>query len=172
MQTTSRFQRWFKTSTGRRFRGSISHVGTSGLSSSSFVETRTVLNVLLNEPVFPGEVILDGAARRFLVGTHDVRAGKRAHKLFELTTQLSWKRPQASLDPVTNLPRAAVPTDLGPLWCVMEIYGRQEVDRALHSAVERTRIITGGDIRLNDEVDGRMVRRIYEIYGVKVAEIQ
>lgn len=171
MQTTSRFHRWLTTSTGKRFRGSIAHIGTSGTTSSSFVETRTTLNVLPNEPVAAGELIWDGN-RRFLVGTHDYRLGKRVHKLFELTTALSWTRPQGAPDAVTGLEKSSTPTNLGPLWCVMEIYGRQEVDRAMHNAIERTRIITGDAIQLNDEIDGRLVRRIYQIYGVTVAEIQ
>lgn len=172
MRTTSRFHQWLTTSTGRRFRGAVSHVASSGMSSTSFVETRTTLHVLYDEPISPGELVFDASNRRFLVGTHDVRLGKRVHKLFELTTALRWQRPESEIDLVTQLEKSKKFIEMEPLWCVVEIYGRQEVDRAMHNAVERTRIITGGDIRLNDVVDGRLVRRIYEMFGVKVAEIQ
>jgi hypothetical protein len=92
--------------------------------------------------------------------------------MFPVTTHASWKRETTKSDLVTGLPIGSGQTELGPIWVAIEIYGREEVDRHTHVGVDRSRVLTGASVQLNDIIEDRMVRRLNTVYGISIAEIQ
>lgn len=171
-RTFSRFEQILTLENGSRVRGSIqtAREGVSGL--SNFLETRLTLHCRPAEPVVVGAVGLDQHDRRFLIAEHDRTVDVAVYKLFPVTSHVQWRRPSTMVDVVTGLPRGGAPVDMGMLWVALELYGRTEVDRSMHVQTERTRLLTGEGVRLNDTIDGLMVRRVYSVYGISVAEIQ
>lgn len=171
-RTFSRFDEWLVAENGLRFRGVIQPSKEGVGSLTNFLETRLVLHVRHKEPVQVGMVVQDGIGRRFLTAIHDEYDHTRVLKLFPVTSHVSWKREQVSIEPVTGLSKGTGQTELGPIWVAVEIYGREEVERATHIGMDRSRVLVGADVKLNDLIDGRMVRRLNEVYGIKVVEIQ
>jgi hypothetical protein len=171
-RTFRRFEQVFTSDRDEVWRGSIvtATEGVSGL--SNFIETRQTLHCRPNEPVRVGAVITDASKRRFLVANHDRTADAAIYKLFLLTSCVSWKRQQREIEPVTGLEKGAFDVELGPIWAAVELYGREEYDRAMHVGMDRSRVLTGSELQLGDKIDDRQVRRLYTVYGVQVAEIQ
>ena len=171
-RTFTRFEEWFTTEAGLRFQGSrqTSKEGVSGL--SNFLETREILHTRIKSPAQFGDVVTDPRGRRFILADHDVTSDVRVFKLFRVTDQVTWTRKVTSIDPITQLPKSGVPQNLGPVWVAMELYGRSEVDRAMHVQRERSRVLCGQPLQLEDVLDDRVVRRVYKVYGISVAEIQ
>lgn len=168
----ARFDDWFVSSTGLRFRGST-QTAKEGISAiSNFLETRLVLHVRSEELAQPGMVVVDARGRRFLLAEHDRSSHTRVLKMFPVTTFASWKRETQTTESVTGLPMGSGLQDLGGVWCAIELYGREEIDRQTHIGMDRSRVLTGSDVRLNDLIEGRMVRRLNTVYGIKVLEIQ
>lgn len=171
-RTSKRFSDWLKTQDGREFRGTIQPLKEGSVSASTFAEGRYMLHVAVNEPVTAGTVIFDRWNRPFLVGSHDIRRDARSHKLFVMTDYVSWTRSVPQTDLVTGLKKSEQEVELGPIWCAIEIFGREEVDRAVHVGFDRSKVLTGSPIMLNDKIDGRMVRRLFNVFGVWSGEIQ
>jgi hypothetical protein len=176
-RTLARSQTWLTTLTGTRFRGSIMPASEGALPTDTFAEARLVLRVRRDEPVKAADVIIDGWDRKYLVAEHDQHfvAGKRADrvfKLFRMTDLLSWKRLETTKDPVTGQARGSSEKELGPIWCALETYGREQPDYGLRVSEDRQRIITGYPIQLNDKIHDATVRRLTSIFGIWVAEVQ
>lgn len=167
-----RYTDWFNTETGGSFRGVIQPLKEGSVSASTFSEARFMLHVEESEPITAGTVIFDRYQRVFLVGSHDHRPEGRAHKLFVMTDKVSWTRPVEETDAVTGLTKALTEQELGPIWCAIEVFGREEVDRAMHVGFDRSKVVTGKQIRLNDKIDGKLVRRLFYVFGVYIGEIQ
>lgn len=169
----SRFNNWLvNETTGHKFQGAIQSPSEGVFAVSNFLETRLTLHVRPQERVSPGDLIRDTSDRRFLVAVHDETPNATVLKLFPVTSLLSWKRPTTIIEPVTGLEKSATDADLGQIWCAVELYGREEMDRATHIGMDRSRLLTGYDVHLNDMIDTRMVRRIHRVYGITLAEIQ
>jgi hypothetical protein len=155
------------------FSGTIMPLASSQAGTTTFLDPRHALHTRYAEIVSPGTVIFDEMGRVFLVAQHETQQGLyKVSRLFELTRQVAWGRMTESTEPLTGLARNLVETSMGNIWVATDIYGREEVDRGLHMAMDRVRIITGSAIALDDRVDGRIVRRLNTVYGVSVAEIQ
>jgi len=168
----SRFDEWLQAENGPRFRGSIQLAKEGVAALSNFLETRLVLHVRTEELAQPGMVVVDAQGRRFLLAEHDRSLHTRVLKMFPVTTHASWKRETQTTDLVTGLPKGSGIQDLGLIWCAIEIYGRESVDRQTHIGTDRSRVLTGSDVQLNDLIDGRMVRRKYIVYGILMVEIE
>lgn len=176
-RTLARSLTWLTTLSGTRFRGSILPASEGALPTDTFAEPRLIMRVRRDEPVKAADVVTDGWGRKFLVGDHDLHfigdhRAFRAHKLFRMTHQLSWKRLQTTIDPVTGQARGSGEIELGPIWCAHEVYGREQADFGLRVLEDRTRVITGAEIALNDKIGDATVRRLTHIFGVWIAETQ
>lgn len=171
-RTFSRFDQTLWDENGQDYRGSIQTAseGVSGL--NNFIETRSILHCRPNEPIKIGSVLRDEFDRRFLIAYHDRTSSMASYKLFLLNDYVSWTRQRRSVEPVTGLQQSLMDLELGPIWAAVEMYGRQEYDRSVHVGMDRSRVLAGAPIELGDKVDGRLVRRLYVVYGIKVAEIQ
>lgn len=170
---SGRFNDWLSNeTTGRQFQGSIQSASEGIFAVSNFLETRLTLHTRPQEHVFPGNIIKDKLDRRFLVAVHDATPDVTVLKLFPVTSFLEWKRPTTEIEPVTGLEKSVSQVTLGQIWCAVELYGREEMDRATHIGMDRSRLLTGENILLNDMIDTRMVRRIHKVYGITLAEIQ
>lgn len=171
-RVSKRFSTWFRTDTGTEIRGIIMPQKEGSVSASTFAEARFMLHVETREPVQAGMVIFDQYDRPFLVGTHDERRESKVFKLFVMTDHVSWTRAEPQIDIVTGLPKSDEEVEKGPIWCAIEVFGREEVDRALHVGFDRSKVITGAPIQQNDKINGRMVRRLFNTFGVWIGEIQ
>ena len=171
-KASKHFTRWLVTEQGSRFRGVVQPLDEGSISITAFTEPRHVLRLSEGDPVQVGDIIVDPMDRRFLVAEHDYTPFGRVHKLFRMTDRVSWKRPVTTTDMVTGLSRVDANQELGPIWVAVELYGREEVDRSSHIGMDRSRIIAGPAIRLNDLIDDRMVRRLVQVYGIWIAEVQ
>lgn len=170
---SARFNDWLvNETTGQQFQGSIQTASEGVFAVSNFLETRLTLHVRPQDRVAPGNIIVDKIGRRFLVAVHDATVDSTVLKLFPVTSLLTWKRSVTEIEPVTGLEKSISDTALGQIWCAVELYGREEMDRATHIGMDRSRLLTGSDILLNDMIDTRMVRRIHKVYGITLAEIQ
>ncbi len=176
-RTMGRFEDWLVTETGRRFRGVILPAPEGSISTDSFVEPRLLMRVRSGEGVRNTDIITDPSRRPYLVAEHDRQAfageeSLRSHKLFAMTDKVSWTRTRLVKDPVTQQDRSDGEVELGPIWIALEMYGRLEMDRGVRVSQERRRVITGAPLKLNDRVDGAVVKRLNDVFGVFLAEIQ
>lgn len=172
-RTASRFNEWFTTLDGLVFRGRIEPLSDSTAMTTNFLDPRQVLHVLPNEPLSIGTVIKSRSGDVFMLADHDDTPGARvSFRLFRMTKYVLWERPTTVADVITNLPKDTGMGELGSIWILTELYGKEDLDRGLYIQAERLRVITGAAIRLNDKVDGLMVRRINTVYGITVAETQ
>ena len=172
----SAFESQLVTTTGRRFRGII-YPASDSVSTTQLVETRLLLRTRPNEPVYPGDLINDPAGRPFLVGRDDTQillggAISKTFRLYRCTGSYSWKRPSTFTDPVTNLQQRTGETELGPIWCAVEILSNLDIDRGTHQAAEKHHVITGSPIQLQDKIDTWIVRRVTQVFGIYVAETE
>lgn len=176
-RTASLNETFFTTEAGTRFRGSLQPVNEGSQPVDTFAEPRVIMRVRRNEPVKSGDIVMDAIGRRFLVADHDEHIWNdslmfRSHKMLRITDRLSWRRSQDTTDVVTGLKRSGTEVELGPIWCVLEVYGREQIDFGLRVAEDLRRVITGADVKLGDRIDDAIVKRIAPIFGVKVLEIQ
>lgn len=172
-RTGDRFEEWFTTEAGLRFRGRLLPVADSAALTSTYADPRQALHVRVDEPLQSGTVITDPAGRKLLLANNDTRAGlRKVFRLFLMTEQVVWKRAVTTTEPITGLAKATSLTSLGTIWVTREVYGREEADRGLHVGFDRMRILTGAAVVLNDELDGSRVTRVIKSYGVNLAEVQ
>ena len=167
---------WLTREMGGRFRGTIFQ-SSANLPAEAFSEPRLLLRVRPQEIVSPTMTIVDAGSRRYIVANHDLVLDNdttisRTFRLYRATHRVSWKATTKTLEPVTGLPRDGPLIEKGPIWAMIETFGKEEVDRSLHIGVDRRRLITGASIALGDQVDNGVVKRLTPIYGIWLAEIQ
>jgi hypothetical protein len=61
---------------------------------------------------------------------------------------------------------------MGQIWVGDEIEAREDIDLTFRVKEQARKIITGADIRENDILNDMIVRRVDEIMGIKLLEIQ
>lgn len=173
-----RFDSLMQTTDGLPFRGTIEPLAEREPQPYDFSEPRLLLRVQHNCPVRTGMTIIDPAGRRLLLADHDVsfqydEFEYRTHRLFLMNREVEWKREAVVIDALTGLKKSTnEPTDLGKIWCMMERMEREYLDATLRLREETFRVVTGADIKLNDIIDGKVVKRIDINRGIKIAEVQ
>lgn len=174
---SNRFASLYMTEGGFAIRGTIFPVEEGKIPSYDFTPSRLLFRTSPDSLAAAGQILIDEYGRRFLLadlGKVDFMGDPtyRTFRLYEMTHQMVWTRESTIIDPVTKLERSTGRQDLGTIWVALELYGREEVDRTLRILEETSRVITGSALQLNDQLDGRVVRRVNPLLGVTVAEIQ
>jgi hypothetical protein len=169
-----RFASEFETTTGFRFRGTLQPVP-EGSANASFLSPRLWLKVETDVDINAGDQIVDPAGRRLLLGANDQAFWSddpiyKSFRCFVLDHRVSWWRATLLTDTLTGLQHATGKQDLGMIWVLLEP-DRSYLDGTLRVAPNNANLLTGEDIRLGDEIDGRIVKRINTVLGVTLAEI-
>ena len=172
-----RFESTFKTDAGFPFPGVILPLN-EGSPSLDFITPRWVIRIRETSPVITGAVILDPANRRFLMGNADTGIADneilyRTHILFPATHQMTWEREVSTIDPLTQLKRTSSSRqDLGTMWVMQEQIRREPLDLTMRVKEETHKVVTNMEVLLNDIVDNRIVKRIDNILGLYIIELQ
>ncbi|BCJ91783.1 hypothetical protein IZ6_25180 [Terrihabitans soli] len=166
------FRSIYKLDTGLEFSGTIHPAEEGSVPSYEFTSPRLLLRLPLDSSVPIGAIMLDGNGRRFLIADHGFGDVYRVHRLFQLTHQVPWARAASVVDLLTGLNRSNTFTSLGTVWCLMEPTGREFPDRQTNAREETRRVITSAALQLGDKFNNMIVKRIDELLGVKLVEIQ
>lgn len=86
-------------------------------------------------------------------------------KVQHISGGYDWRRPLKITDPVTKMPRDNGLIDMGRVYCTFDTPEDIKLDKMLET---RYRFLTGQDVRIDDLVDGRIVKRVVEVLGVKL----
>ena len=172
-----RFESVFQTFEGMPFRGVLMPVPEGSVSSMDFAVPRHILRVRKNSIANTGSHILAPNGQRFLMADHDIAIADneilyRTHRVFRLNKQVTWEREQAITDSLTGMKKGQGRVLLSNIWIMDEIVQREEIDLAFRVKEQVRRVLTGYDIKLNDIVADMVVRRVDEVFGVKLLELQ
>jgi len=169
-----RFQSVIHKENGLPFHGTIMPVDEGKISAFDFSSPRLLLRTTTYGVVKARDIILDDLDRRFIVANHGYspQGGHFVFRLYQVIADLALKRQQTARDPLTGLSRGVGQDDLGMIPCMVEMTGREFPDQSMRVAEETRRIITSAELRLGDQVDDAIVRRIDTALGVTYAEIR
>lgn len=172
-----RFESKFMTFEGAPFNGVLMPVPEGTVSSLDFAVPRHILRVRKNSIANTGSHITAINGHRFLMADHDVAIADnevlyRTHRVFRLNKQVPWEREQATTDLLTGLQKGEGRVLLQNIWIMDEIVQREEIDLAFRVKEQVRRALTGYDVQLNDIVADMVVRRVDEVFGVKLLELQ
>ena len=171
-KTGHRFRETFVTEAGIPFLGTLFPADEGDVPSYDFSTPRLFLRVGPDCPARTRSILVDQHDRYFLLADHDLTNHYRTHRLFQLTHEVPWSRVTTVKDALTGLARRTGESNLGPLRCLIEMYGRETPDPGMKVKEEVRRVITGAEIQLGDKIDGMIVKRLDPVLGVFLAEIQ
>ena len=124
----------------------------------NFDPQRRVLRTGVDANVGPGTIITTRLGRYYLLADYEdddvTHYQGHTYFCFEVATLLTWEREQATLDPVTNIPRNMVRTNLGQIRCSMETPSTIR-DPSIGVRTPVWRIVTSADVQLNDVLGGQ-----------------
>lgn len=105
----------------------------------------------------------------FLLGPHSTEEFCRIFRLIPLPDQVVWKIQQSVVkDLVTGLDRQTGATFLTNIWCRRLTVGfSKDIKEADRQVV---RFICGSTVQVGDQLDSRIIKRVYSEQGVMVAE--
>jgi len=172
-----RFESMLKTDQGFPFPGVIMPLTEGSVPSYDYSVPRHYLRLRYTSPINTGSVIVDSAGHRYLLADHDTAFADgetlyRSHKLFRMNKLFSWEREDTIVDALTGLAKGTGRVSLGQIWVGDEIEAREDIDLTFRVKEQARKIITGADIRENDILNDMIVRRIDEVMGIKLVEIQ
>lgn len=171
-----RFESIFKTEQGMPFNGVLMPVPEGTVSSMDFAVPRHIFRVRKNSLANTGTNIVAPNGLRYVMADHDTAIADneilyRTHRVFRLNKMVKWEREQSIIDPLTQLEKGTGRVLLQNLWVMDEIMQREEIDLSFRIKEQARKVITGADVRLNDIVDDMVVRRVDEVFGIKLLEI-
>ena len=172
-----RHESMLKTIDGFPFPGVVYAAGEGTIPSYDFSETRFLLRVRSTSPIKAGLVVVDTNKRVFLTANHDFALNQgvplyRTLRLFPANKQLKWQREQTVIDSLTQLERGNGKADLGTIWALKEPITREPIDLTLRIKEQAFRIITNAELRDGDILDDMVVRRVDDVLGLTLAELQ
>lgn len=167
----------FTRADGLPFKGTIEPDLEGKIIGYDFTFPRKILRVSMFSQVKTGDIILDLAKRRFLLADHEIAISRsqidyRAHLLIPLYQQVVWKRGETEIDQITGLEKGSKTTNLGTHWMLLERVNREYADPELRIKQETYTVLTNQKLQLNDTIDGRTVKRVSNMRGITLAEIQ
>lgn len=170
-------QSLLQTDEGMEFFGTIMPVSESAIPSYDFTTPRNIIRVPSDSPLTVGKIIVDAFSRRFLTAIHDSgfldnRQLYKVYRLYVMNSQSSWIRGSNIIDPLTKISKGNTDVELGPIWVNREPIGREEIDLTFRVKEQSYQILTNADVRLNDKIDGMVVKRVDNVLGIKKLEIQ
>lgn len=166
---------YFKTEQGYEVRGLLQPVNEGQIPAYQWSTPRLVFRTSPESLANPGTIIIDTFGRRLILGSHgSYQIGpEKLYKVFrviEATKAVSWIRETTVMDPVTKLQKKDQDVEHGPIWVAIEPLGRLDGDRDVRVREDGHQIVTSADVRLNDVVDGQIVRRVQDVLGIKLLE--
>lgn len=156
------------------FYGLMSETEQQSQPSYVFVAPRHVLRTKSPSSVRPGMVMRTESGRVYIIshnGPSERREGTlwESYRLFEVSGQYKWERRRKVVDPITRLERDDLSTqNLGMIWCAMEPFDREAVDREMRFSFQQQRVITGAPIMAGDIVNGAAVTKVDTQLGVYI----
>lgn len=171
-----RFESKFRTFEGMPFNGVLMPVPEGTVSSMDFAVPRHILRVRKNSLANTGTNIIAPNGQRYVMADHDIAVADnevlyRTHRVFRLNKLVKWEREATITDALTGMKKGTGRALLQNLWVMDEIMQREEIDLAFRVKEQARKIITGADVHLNDIVDDMVVRRVDEVFGIKLLEI-
>lgn len=146
--------------------------------SYDFSEPRLIVRLRHDSSVGSGQVVMDPAGRRLLLGTHDENSiyNEVLYKscvAYILNTEAKWERPtEGETDPLTKLKRGAGRTPMGTIEALIEPMMRERTDGTIRVRESAYRLVTGAPVELGDFVNDMVVKRLDNLRGIWVGEIE
>lgn len=137
-----------------------------------FSPPRLTARVQLDSLLKVGDVVLRQGGERFVLGEHSRTPWYRTFWLFTASRQVTWRRPATAVDTLTDVVKTTgwgTPTQI---WVGWETMTREALDRDMRLREEMYRVVTGADVRENDQIDGQQVKRINRVLGISVLTVQ
>jgi hypothetical protein len=170
-RTLDREYRIYQTVEGYEVRGLLQPADEGTIPAFQWIAPRLIFRTGPESLAKAGDIIV-AEGRHFILSGHDTRLTlHKTFRLIECTDEVSWQRKVRIVDPVTRLERENTDTELGPIWVALEPLGRMDVDRNIRVREDARQVLTSADVRLNDTIDGQIVRRLQHVLGVKLLEI-
>lgn len=148
---------------GGAVRGLLSEVPSTGTEPTHF---RTLL-VRKPSPVKIGNVLFGPGGNGLLLLEHPSDFWWAVtFKVLFISRKVSWKRPVKVIDPVSKMKKDNGYQDMGLLYLNFDT--GKKINGDLDAV--KYQFYTGQDVRVDDVVGGRNVKRIVDSYGVKLVE--
>lgn len=86
-------------------------------------------------------------------------------KAQSITGVYEWQRPQKILHPVAKVLQDNGNQDMGMVYCTFDTPEDVSLDKMLDT---KYRFLTGQDVKVDDVVDGKIVKKVVQVLGVKL----
>lgn len=164
---SNRLFKEFRTLTGARFYGFLS--ATAAAPTKDQMPYRT-LAVKSTGIIRPGDVVQAPGGDKLLVLEYsNDRDWSESYRAAYVSDELTWQRRSVTTDPVSRVKRDTGLMDMGVLYGYTE---RPEAVAFEGSNLTKYRLLTGADVHPGDIIDGKTVKRVYKVMGVKGLEIE
>lgn len=162
---------------GLPFDGTVEQDAEGKLIGYDFSTPRRILRVSADCQVNTKDIIRDPMERWYLVADHDGSFAYdvveyRSHMLIPLTHFVKWERETTIIDPLTKREKGAGKKLMGEIWVLKERVNREVADSTMRVKDETINCFTSAPVELNDIVDNMMVKRINQVRGVSLLELQ
>lgn len=133
-----------------------------------FLAPKLSIRVKPDSLVTSGQVLLLKSGDHYLVGDHNATTEWRTHHLFKCDRQVTWLRPATTTDALTGLPKSSTNTTMGHPWVYWERVARNQYDNQTKFDLITYLVACGGDVQLNDTLDGHQVFRFDRSLGLNI----
>jgi hypothetical protein len=117
-----------------------------------------------------GAIVVDPGGRKILLlETAPDFAWAEAYRVAYVSHQYAWKRRVVVTDPVSKVKRDTGLSDMGLIYAYFE---KPEAIMFQGTSETKYRFLTGQDVVSGDIIDGRNVKRVYDVMGVKAVELE
>lgn len=135
---------------------------------TAFEEPVRLIRVPRGSVALSGDHVLHGATH-YLLSSHSEEEFSLNFRLIPLPDQVVWKIQQSLVkDPATGLDRDTGATFITNIWCRQVTKGFSAEMK--HTERQVIRYICGSTVQPGDQLDGRVVKKVYIEQGVQVAE--
>jgi hypothetical protein len=174
-----RFEADLTTLDGRHFRGRVVELPENAPTSAA--PAKRLLRVHPQTFLTPGTLVTDIAGLIYVLaegvsGQWQGQEVKRTFRMIRLDRVMTWERLQTVAHPVAGVAedQSWQPVSPGTIRCLLEpATERLERSYRMSTTYERWKLYTDADLRLNDQIDGRMeIVRVEKVAGVTVADVQ
>ncbi len=160
---SERLAETFKRIDGLKFKGILTIV-----SDNAGKERLEYRILLVRKPclITIGDIVYTNNGEMILLMEHpDSTPYEVNFKAAYIAKAVSWKRKGVMKDAVSGAKRDTYPVDLGPLYINLDM--PQDIPLSTMSEI-RYRFLTGQDVRIGDVVDGKTVKTLHDVLGVKL----
>ena len=162
---------------GFPFMGTVEPTDEGELPSYDWSIPRIILRTDPTCPVGTGDMITDVAGRIYLLADHDVSFAynvleHKTNRMFHMRETLEWKREVKAIDPLTKREKSSGIQTIGQVLCLVERVEREYMDTTLRTKEEVRKVISGTKLELGDILDGMVVKRVDQVLGIWLTEIQ